>query len=128
MLQVQQHLQREEQAQAHLQRAKRLAAQAGSLSQLPQPELLAGLSPVPGPTVDLDSYGLDLDSQALQNQALQNHWLAATYFLTLVPEHTFSTQEARQLLPIYRRSYWEAQALVELEAIKLQPSNYKFKI
>ena len=71
----------EEQGDRSLRQAKRLAAQADVLAyQNPQP------------------------SEAIQRQ-IQQQWLGAYYWSTLVPSHTFEDRNARQLRRLYQRNY-----------------------
>lgn len=79
---LQHRLELEQLGQTYLATAKHLAAQA-TLS----------LERSPNPDVDL-------------RRQIQQQWLAANYWLTLIPAQTFAATDAQRLQAVYQKNYW----------------------
>lgn len=79
---LQHRLELEQLGQTYLSTAKHLAAQA-TLS----------LERSPNPDVDL-------------HRQIQEQWLAANYWLTLIPAQTFAATDAQRLQGVYQKNYW----------------------
>ena len=79
---LQQRLELEQLGQTYFATAKYLAAQA-----------TLNLERSPNPDLDL-------------RRQIQQQWLAANYWLTLIPAQTFAAKEAQRLQGMYQKNYW----------------------